>query len=214
MSSPPRAKITRERVLTHALELADLHGPRALTMRKIAEGLGVEAMSLYHHVANKQAILSGIVDMVFAEISVPPGPWRPAMRQRAVETRDALHRHPWAIGMMDSIREPGPHTLAHHDAVLGSLRQGGFDLPMAAHAFSLLDSYIYGFLHQELNLPFQNTEELHNMGEEMLAGFGAAYPHLAELMVDHALQPGYAYANEFLYGLDLILDGLAIRIEK
>ena len=118
-------------------------------------------------------------------------------------------RHPWAIGLMDSRSTPGPATLRHHDAVLGILRNAGFSIEMAAHAFSVLDSYIYGFALQETSLPFETSEELEAVAETIFEQFPAdEYPYLTEMAVEHALQPGYAYANEFEFGLDLILDGL------
>jgi AcrR family transcriptional regulator len=180
-------------------------------MRKLAYELGVEAMSLYHHVANKNAILDGIVDVVFSEIDLPSGEadWKTAMRQRAISAREALLRHPWATGLMESRRTPGPANIRHHDAVLGVLRNAGFPVELAAHAYSLLDSYIYGFALQEVSLPFDTAEETAELAQTIMAAFPAdAYPHLAELTIEHVLQPGYDYANEFEFGLDLILDGL------
>jgi AcrR family transcriptional regulator len=180
-------------------------------MRKLAQELGVEAMSLYHHVANKNAILDGIVDVVFGEIELPSGQadWKAAMRQRAISARQALLRHPWATGLMESRSTPGPATLRHHDAVLGILRTAGFSVQLAAHAFSVLDSYIYGFALQEANLPFQTSEELAAMADTIMAEFPTdEYPHLTEMTVEHVLQPGYDYGDEYLFGLELILDGL------
>jgi hypothetical protein len=131
------------------------------------------------------------------------------MRQRADSALAALTRHPWAIGLMESRQQPGPATLHHHDAVIGCLRQAGFSLAMAAHAYSLLDSYIYGFALQQASLPFTTPAETAVMAESFLRQFPAAeYPHLAAFTVQHVLQPGYDHAAEFGYGLDLILDGL------
>jgi AcrR family transcriptional regulator len=206
-----RVPLSKERVLRAAVLLADEQGVAALTMRKLAETLGVEAMSLYYYVADKDEILDGMVDLVFGEIDLPPreADWKAAMRQRAISARDALTRHPWAIGVMESRANPGPATLRHHDAVIGNLRQAGFSIALAAHAFSVIDSYVYGFALQALNLPFQTFEELEQLAEAMLRQMPAdQYPNLTEMIVDHALQPGYSYANEFEYGLDLILDGL------
>jgi AcrR family transcriptional regulator len=206
-----RVPLTRQRVLQSAVELADRGGVGSLSMRKLAAELGVEAMSLYHHVANKDDILDGIVDIVFSEIDVPPAgtDWKTAMRQRAISAREALLRHPWAFGVMESRSTPGPATLRHHDAVLGSLREGGFTVELAARAFSLLDSYIYGFVLQEANLPFHTSQELAAVADAILENIPAdEYPHLTELIVEHTLQPGYEYGNEYLLGLDLILDGL------
>jgi AcrR family transcriptional regulator len=206
-----RIPLTRQRVLRAAVALADRTGVGSLSMRKLAQELGVEAMSLYHHVANKDDILDGIVDVVFSEIELPTGEvdWKAAMRQRAISAREALRRHPWAIGLMDSRSTPGPATLRHHDAVLGVLRNAGFSIEMAAHVFSVLDSYIYGFALQETSLPFETSEELAEVAETIFESFPAGdYPYLTEMAVEHALQPGYAYADEYDYGLDLILDGL------
>ena len=210
-SPAPRTPLTRERVLQAAVALADDSGIESLTMRKLGQALGVEAMSLYYHVANKDALLDGMVDLVFGEIEFPASgaDWKSAMRQRAVSARAALRRHPWAVALMESRRTPGPANLGHHDAVLGCLRQAGFPVALAAHAYSLLDAYIYGFALQEATLPFDTPEQTTELAQEILAGFPAdAYPHLAELAVQHVLQPGYDYGDEFQFGLDLILDGL------
>jgi AcrR family transcriptional regulator len=210
-SAEPRLPLTRERVLATAVALADRGGIGSLSMRKLAQELGVEAMSLYHHVANKDDILDGLVDVVFSEIDLPSGEegWRAAMRQRAISAREALRRHPWATGLMESRPTPGAANLRHHDAVLGVLRGAGFPVELAAHAYSLLDSYIYGFALQEASLPFHTPEEAAQVAQAIMAEFPASeYPHLTEIAVDHVLQPGYDYGNEYLFGLDLILDGL------
>jgi AcrR family transcriptional regulator len=168
-------------------------------------------MSLYHHVAGKDAILDGIVDVVFGEIELPSGDggWKEAMRGRAISAREALRRHPWATALMESRATPGPANLRHHDAVLGVLRNAGFPLPLAAHAYSLLDAYIYGFAVQESSLPFDTPEETAEVAASMMDGFPAdAFPYLAEFAVQHVLQPGYDYGNEYRFGLELILDGL------
>ena len=206
-----RTPLNRQRVLDAAVALADRDGVAALSMRKLAQELGVEAMSLYHHVVNKDAILDGIVDVVFAEIELPAAEagWREAMRRRAISVREALRRHPWATGLMESRPTPGPANLRHHDAVLGVLRGAGFPLELTAHAYALLDSYIYGFALQESSLPFQTPEETAEVARSIMAEYAAAdYPHLTEIAVDHVLQPGYDFGNEYLFGLDLILDGL------
>jgi AcrR family transcriptional regulator len=210
--APPRGRLTRQRVLSAAVDMADRGGVGSLSMRKLAQELGVEAMSLYHHVANKDDILDGIVDLVFSEIDLPSGDvgWRAAMRQRAISAREALLRHPWAVGLMDSRSTPGPATLRHHDSVLGTLRNADFSIALAAHAFSVLDSYICGFALQEISLPFHTTEELEAVAETILRQLPAdEYPHFTEIAIEHALQPGYDYGStEYEFGLDLILDGL------
>src|SRR3984893_5728883 len=209
-----RASLTRERILRSAISLADRDGIESLSMRKLGHELGVEAMSLYNHVRNKVDMLDGMVDVVFSEIDLPADgvDWRRAMRKRAISARQALLHHPWAIGLMESRATPGPATLRHHDAVLGSLRTAGFSVDMAAHAYSILDGYIYGFTLTELTLPFGNSEGTAGVAEiagNILEGFRPdAYPHLAEMAVDRATKPGYNYGDEFEYGLDLILDGI------
>jgi AcrR family transcriptional regulator len=205
-----RGALNRQRMLRTAVALADRGGLESVTMRKLAQKLGVEAMSLYHHVANKAELLDGMIDSVFAEIQLPSGGnWRRAMRQRAASARRVLLRHRWAVGLMDSRTAPAPATLRHHDAVIGSLRAGGFSIPMAAHAFAVLDSYIYGFVLQELSFPIDSSAELAEAAEQILRGLPASeYPHLAELTKEHVLKPGYDFANEFEFGLNLILDGL------
>jgi AcrR family transcriptional regulator len=206
-----RAPLSRELVLRAAVALADRGGIGSLSMRKLAQELGVEAMSLYHHVAGKDAILDGIVDVVFGEIELPTGEvdWKEAMRRRAVSAREALRRHPWATALMESRSTPGPANLRHHDAVLGILRKAGFSVELAAHAYSLFDAYIYGFALQETSLPFSTPEETAEVARSIMAEFPAdQYPHLTEIAVEHVLQPGYDYGNEYRFGLELILDGL------
>jgi AcrR family transcriptional regulator len=206
-----RTPLTRERVLQAAVRRADEGGIESLSMRKLGQELGVEAMALYHHFANKDDLVDSMVDLVFGEIELPPtgGDWRTAMRQRAIAVRDALQRHRWAIGLMESRRRPGPANLRHHDAVIGNLRAGGFDIAMAAHAYSLLDSYIYGFALTKMNLPFETSDDVAEVAQSMLEPFPAdEYPYMVEILTDHVMKPGYDYGEEFEYGLDLILNGL------
>jgi AcrR family transcriptional regulator len=180
-------------------------------MRTLAEMLGVAPMALYRHVANKDDLIDAMVDVVFSEIGVPAGAgdWKTSMRQRAIAVRDALTRHPWAVGLMESRRTPGPANLRHHDAVIGRLRAAGFDVAMAAHAYSLLDSYIYGFALTKLNLPFETSEDVGEVAESMLQPFPATeYPNLVEFLSEHVMKPGYDHGNEFEYGLDVVLGGI------
>src|ERR1700712_5386617 len=151
-----RIPLTRERVLHAAVALADESGSESLSMRRLGEAVGVEAMSLYHHVANKVDLLDGMIDVVFGEIDLPAldVDWRRAIRHPAGRVRRPLSRHRWAIGLMESRTSPGPATFAHHDAVIGCLRAAGFSMELTAHAFSAIDSYVYGFALQERGLPF------------------------------------------------------------
>jgi AcrR family transcriptional regulator len=211
LSTKSRTPLSRERVLRAALVLADMGGIESLTMRKIGQQLHVEAMSLYNHVANKDDIIDGIVDLVFSEIALPPerAAWKTAMRERAISARNVLLRHPWATSLMQSRTKPGAATLRHHDSVIGSLRAAGFTIDMAAHAFSVVDGYIYGFALQQMNLPYHTSAENAEFAENILRQLSVAeYPHFTEMIIKHAMQPGYDYAEEFEFGLDLILDGL------
>jgi AcrR family transcriptional regulator len=207
----PRVRLSRDRVLHAAVALADDGGIESLTMRKLGRELGVEAMSLYNHVASKVDLLDGMIDAVFSEIDLPSGAadWKTAMRERAISARAALSRHPWATGLMGSRTTPGPATLRHHDTVIGTLRDAGFSIELAAHAFSALDSYTYGFALQEASLPFDTAEETAEVAQMILAQLPAdEYPHLTEMTIEHVLQPGYDYGNEYEFGLELILEGL------
>lgn len=217
MADPQRTPLTRERLFGAAIAVADaggIAGLAGLTMRSVAAELGVKPMSLYHHAANKEAIIDGVIDVVFAEIALPPDDlaWRPALRARADSARAVLRRHPWATPLMESRRNPGPATLRHHDAVLRTLRRGGFPVALAAHAYSVMDSYIYGFALEEAALPFTP----HDVGEAVegyLVQFRPEdYPHLVEMAQEHVLKPGYDYGDEFEFGMELILDGLERRL--
>jgi AcrR family transcriptional regulator len=207
----PRTPLTRERIFQAAVARADERGIESLTMRALGEELGVEAMSLYHYVANKDELLDGMVDVVFSEIELPTTDvdWKTAMRRRAISTREALARHRWAVGLLESSTSPGPANFRLHDAVLGCLREAGFSVENASHAYSVQDAYIYGFALQEKTLPVDTPEDLAEAAEGLRRQFSAAeYPHIAETISEHVTQPGYDFADEFEFGLDLILDGL------
>jgi AcrR family transcriptional regulator len=205
---PPR--LGREQVLAAAVELADRDGLAALTMRSVAHRLGAEAMSLYRHVANKQDLLDGMVDMVYAEIDVPEpgGDWKAEMRARAVSARTALVSHPWAIALMESRETPGPANLRHHEAVLAILVGAGFTGAAATRIYNLFDSYIYGFAIQEQALPVATPEQLAEYGTAILDRLPAAeYPLLSQVSRE-LIEAGFDYRAEFEAGLDLILDAL------
>ena len=206
-----RVPLSRERVLRGAIAVADSAGVRALTIRSLAAELGVTPMSVYYYVANKSEILDGIVDEVFAEIDLPPGDgdWRSEILRRARSARQVLSRHSWAIALLESRKTPGSATLKHHDAMIGTLRNAGFSVGMTAHAYALLDSFVYGFAIQEAALPFDGPETVAEVAEPMMEQFPAGeYPHLVEMATEYILQPGYDFANEFAIGLDIILDAL------
>jgi AcrR family transcriptional regulator len=198
-------------VLQGAVTVADTEGVAALTMRSLAQHLGVKPMAIYHYVANKSEIIDGIVDLVYGEIAlpVPGGDWRVEMGRRAHSAREVLRRHPWAIPLLQSRTSPGPGTLRHHDAVIGTLRAAGFSVRMTAHAFALLDSYIFGFALSEQSLPINGPETVAEVAQSMMLQYLAKdYPNLGEFSSEHVLQPGYDFGAEFGFGLGLILDGL------
>lgn len=212
-----RAPLSAARVLDGAIELADKIGIEQFTIRKLAAELDVKPMTIYHHVANKEAILDGMVDRVFEEISPPPDDvdWKAAMRLRSLSARAVLACHPWAVPLMESRTAPLPETLRHHEAVLGCLRRGGFSIEMTAHAYALIDSYLYGFALQEANLPATGGEEMADLAEIIIEPLPEGeYPHLMELTTEVVLQPGYDFGAEFEFGLDLILDGLEATREQ
>ena len=205
-----RAPLSRDRVLRAAMELADEGGVGALTMHQIGSRLGVEAMSLYRHVRNKDEILDGLVDLVFAEIELPVdrSSWRLVLRARSISTRAALRRHPWAITLMESRMAPGPANLRSHDEMLGVLLDAGFSAALATHAYNLVDSYVLGFALQEVHLPFADAEELAEVGDQLLAQVPADdYPSFVRVGTE-LLASGFDYGDEFEFGLDLIVDGI------
>ena len=212
-ATEPRARLSRERVLDAAVALAARDGIESLTMRKLADELGAGAMSLYHHVPNKEQLLDGMVDIVFSEIELPPTDvdWKTAMRKRALSTRDALARHPWAIGLMEGRTSHGPSNLSLHNAVLGCLRAAGFSLEATVHAYSVLDAYIYGFALQQRDMSSENADDFATEAQRQMREYQAVladYPHLVEVVGGYVAKAGYDYATEFVFGLDLILDGL------
>jgi AcrR family transcriptional regulator len=204
-------RLDQPRIVDAAMQLADAEGLGPLTIRRLAQELGVGAMSIYHYVPHKDALLDEMVDRVFAEVAPPgDGPWRAALRQRCVDLREALRAHPWAVGLMDSRRNPGPASLHHHEAVLACVRGAGFTIPAAAHTFALLDAYVYGFAVQAASLPFSEPAELAEITDDIFtAEVAAAHPHMVEFAQNHALQPGYDFEDEFAVGLDLLLDAIA-----
>jgi AcrR family transcriptional regulator len=207
---PRRPQTSREEVLLAALEVADEGGIAGLTIRSVAQRLGTSPMAIYHYVATKDEILDGLVDLVFAEIDPPSpeGPWRAEIGRRMGSAREALRRHPWAISLMESRSSPGPASLSRHEATLATLRQGGFSVPAAAHAYALIDSYVYGFAVQETTLPLSKPEDAGELAKEMMSTFEGAYPYMVEIATEHVMQPGYDFGDEFEIGRELVLDAL------
>jgi AcrR family transcriptional regulator len=203
-----RAPLTRDRVLRAAIDLADDHGLDALSMRRLGQALGVEAMSLYKHVANKEAILDGMADLVAGEIEVPDPslPWKEAIRRSEISTHDVLLRHPWASTLIESRNTAGPARTRYLDAMIGTLRGAGFPMPIVARAFGALDSHTYGFALQEQAWaiePVEGPEAAAAMVEMLPEG---AFPNL-EAMARMAMSVD-GVPVDFEFGLDLLLDGL------
>jgi AcrR family transcriptional regulator len=212
-----RAPVNRERTLEVALAVADGEGIQAVTMRRLARDLGVEAASLYHYVNGKDQIFDGLVDVVAAEIELPKSSadWRESVSQRAHHTRSVLRRHPWSVSLMASRTSPGPATLGLLEAGIRCFREGGFSVLLAAHAVSTVDSYVHGFVLQEVNLPFRNESELAAMTAAIMETFPASeFPYLFEMTVEHVLRPGYDYGKEFDSGLSVVLNGVAALLEQ
>mgnify|MGYP001191966380 CR=1 FL=1 len=212
-----RQSLNSGRIFQGAVGLADEIGVDALTIRKLALVLGVKPMTIYHYVPNKEAIIDGMVDCVFGEIDLPQLDvnWKLAIRQRSASVRAVLAQHSWAATLMESRRTPGIATLRQHDATIGCLRHGGLSVEMTAHAYAVIDAFIYGFAIQEASLPAKSGQEMKDLAQSVLETTSMAdYPHLMELTTQHILQPGYDFSCEFDFGLNLILDGLenAVRL--
>jgi AcrR family transcriptional regulator len=200
-------------VLRTAVTLADKAG-EVPSMRMLAKRLGVEAMSLYNHVAGKEDLLDGMTDLVWAEIDLPDRglDWTDAMRHRVTSMVEALRQHPWAVGLMEGRAQPGPASLEHHDDVLGWLRGAGLEPKDAVHAMSLLDSFMYGFALQQRTLALDTREDFQEAASRQAAQVDALaerFPHLAEVVAGHVAAAGYDYLEELQFGLDLLIDGLS-----
>ena len=201
--------LSKHRIVVAAVALAERRGFEVLTMRNLAHALGAAPMSLYRHFGNKEQLVDAMVDVVFSEMYVPTigGRWKAELRERGISAREALKRHPWANGLMESRTTPGAASAEHHNATMGCLREAGFPFREAVHAYNLLDSYTYGFALQETTIPFETPEESSEMAEITVGDRGAEYPYLAEVVAELG-KKGYDYTEEFEFGLDFILDGL------
>ena len=212
-SKSMRKPLSRERVLETAVALADQRGAEALTMRKLAAELGVEAMSLYNHVENKNDLLDGMINLVFGEIEVPApsGDWKSELRTRATSTRNALNRHLWALGAMEGRTDIGPEKMRVHEGVLACLRGAGFTVEMTIHAYSVQDAYIYGFVLQEADMSSETPEDFAKEAKRQMKEYESIhsdFPNLVEVVGGYVAEHGYDYDTEFMFGLDVILDGL------
>ena len=209
----PRAALGRDKIVSGAVELADEIGLDPLTIRRLADHLGVRPMSLYHYVSSKDDIVDGMVGRVFDEVERPDpaAPWREAIAGRARSLRAALRRHPWAIPIMESRRTPGADILDHHEAMLATWLGTGFPLPLVARGVAVVDAFVYGFALQEAALHFGDGGggDLTEASERIIVPLSPErYPSLVRFTMEHVMQPGYEFADSFEPGLDLILDGV------
>ena len=212
-----RQPLTGQRIVEAAVSVADEGGLAAVSMRNVGAALGVQAMSLYHHVPNKDALLDALLEWVFArvELPVPGDDWRSGMTLRAQSVRDVLVAHPWALSLIETRSNPGLGQLRHHDAAFGCLREGGFSIDLAAEAISAIDAYVYGFALTENNLPFdaESGSAVTDFAQEVLPAL-AEFPYLKELVVHLTSTGQYTFSDQFESGLDLILDQLTERLEN
>lgn len=209
--SPPRAPrntLTQDKVLATALELLDDDGLGAFTIRELAARLDVRPMSIYHYTPSKEALLDALVDVVFGEVYVPipGGEWRTELTRRSVSMREALARHRWALPVMETRTHPGPATLSNHEGVLAVLRTAGFTLEATAHAYAILDAFVYGFSLQEAML---EAAGLPDDSAELAQGMDLTrYPRVAELAASYTAAETYPFAASFDVGLRVTLDGI------
>jgi AcrR family transcriptional regulator len=210
-----RVPLTRERVLDAAVGIADANGIESLSMRKLAEALGVEAMSLYNHVTNKEDVLNGMVDKVVGEIEVPDGEvdWKVAMRRRAISSHQMLLRHPWAAMLIVSRINVGKAMLRYIDATIGCLRQAGFSYELADRAWNAIDNHIYGFTLQELNFPFDPSEYAQAAQDFLTLIPADTYPHMHGLS-QQVIDGTHDGVQDFDFGLGLIIEGLERVLNK
>lgn len=203
--------LSKDRVIGAAIKLADAGGIEALSMRKLGSELGVEGMALYHHFANKNQLIEGMIDRVHSEIDIPTNTsdWKTFMQKRAYSALDVVARHAWAATLMEAGLKPGPATLQDREAILRCFREAGFTVAMTVHAITVLDIYIYGFAQQYARLAFSTTEEAAQVGEDVGRQFSSgAYPYLSEMITEHMMKTGYDAMHEFEFGLSLILEGI------
>jgi AcrR family transcriptional regulator len=205
-----RGTLTRQRVLEAAVELADRHGIDSVSMRRLGQELGVEAMSLYTHVRSKDDLLNGMVEVVMGEVParLEGGQWKTTLRRAVLDARQVLLRHPWAPAVIETRAAPGPATLRQYDAVMGILRDGGFSLELTHHAIHLMGSRLLGFTQD----PFDDSAD---RGPEAAAALaeqlGPTHPHVAEMALAATHGGGLGGCDtdfEFELALDVILDGL------
>ena len=213
-----RTLLSRERILEGAIRVADDGGlgiaddPLA---RAVARGQSRCPSTTTSQARTRSSTASSISSSARWNYLLHEGDWRIEMHRRCASARAVLRRHPWAIPLLQARTSPGPATLRHLDAVIGCLRGAGFSLELTAHAYAVIDSYVYGFAMSEASLPINGPETVSEVAESMMLQYLAAdYPNLLEFTTGHILQPGYDFGLEFDYGLDLVLDALEARVKR
>lgn len=210
-SDETRMPMSRERVLDAAIRLADAGGIESLSMRKLAQELGVEAMTLYYHVANKDDILNGMVDIVLGEFDLPSrgAEWKPEIRRTAISAHEVLVLHPWAASLVLTAAGISPARLRYMDSILGCFRDAGFSAEMTDHAYHAVESHIMGFTLWEVGMNLGSQEELAALATNFLESLPVEeFPYLAEHVEQHLKPRRTDDPGEFAFGLELILDGL------
>lgn len=218
-----RTPLTRERILNTALELADQNGLDTVSMRQVAQGLGVEAMSLYKHIANKDDLLDGLVELVVEQMSVPSPEteWKEALRERAYTVRKVLNRHPWAANLLESRESIGPSRLRHHDSMIGILRKAGFSIELAFNTMIALTSYVYGFVMIEEGYKLKNQSKDVEGIQPIMSP--TEYPFIFEMISfviaknkDKSASENHTvpvFFADFDFGLNQLLDGLERNLD-
>jgi AcrR family transcriptional regulator len=209
-----KTPLSGDRIIKAAMAVADESGLAGLTMRSLADELRVTPMSIYRYIDGKEALLVAMADVVFEEMGAPTvgNEWHRELWEHAHSVRHTLLRHPWALGLIETPANPGPATLARHDAVIGTLRAAGFSIPLTAHALAAFDAYVYGFVLQEVTLPLDDQPDHETIRAVVREPAFEALPHLKELTIEHFMLDGYQFGDEFDFGLNLVLDGLASHL--
>lgn len=211
---PGKLRLSHERIIDAAARVADQGGLGAVSMRSVGSELGVEAMSLYHYVASKEALLDALSEWVFSKISIPaPGsPWREALWARAHSAREVLSAHPWGLGMMESRPTPGLSQLRHYDAMMGRLAAAGFSARLATTAFATVDAFVFGFVLTESTLPLDGTPGAEQKLAESVGPNESEFPHLSAMLSELFSSGSYSFGDEFSAGLTILLEGIEQRL--
>ena len=214
VAMPGKERLSKERIIDAAARVADRGGINAVTMRQVGSELGVEAMSLYHHVSNKDALLNELSEWLFRKIQIPnvDAGWRDALSERAHSAREVLRAHPWGLGMLESRPQPGQSQLRHYDSMMGRLSEAGFSATLATTAFATVDAFVFGFVLTESTLPFDPATGAEQEYADEVGLDESEFPHLARTLGDLFSSGHYSFGDEFSAGLTILLDGIERRL--